>query len=375
MTPAQHTKFELLGNGVHIPLETALFIADRFGPRPLTLADYASTSGVTLELGNDVWVNAPINEHNPNMVFDPLHDLLVDREQLVLRRRMTGRELPVRFAPVPEYQDHKNGAGQPYTEYVNTHGDRARISPVRGCAMRCKFCDIPYEHKGHYQALEIDRLIEAAARAFSDPVQPASHLLISGGTPGPRDYVYLKNIYRSVITAFKDKRIDIMMVPVPDIVDLDELADAGVHQLSLNLELWDREIATRITPEKARYSRESQLDFIAEAVGRLGRGRVRSILIVGLESIESTLEGVEALVKIGCVPVLSPFRPDPITELSAVPPPSVDAMIRTFEGASDIAHKHGLNLGPYCIPCTHNTLTLADGGVDYHYHDRRPATI
>jgi organic radical activating enzyme len=375
MTPEQHTKFELLGHGVHIPAETLSFITARLGPRPLTLADYASTSGVTLQLGDHVWINAPTREHNPNMVFDPLHDLLADTDQLILRHRKTGLELPVRFAPVPAYQGQKNEEGRPYTDYVNTHGDRARISPIQGCAMRCKFCDIPYEYKGNYQALAIDRLIESAARAFDDPVQPASHLLISGGTPGPRDYAYLKHMYRSVITAFKEKQIDIMMVPVPDIIDLDDLADAGVRELSLNLELWDRDVAARVIPEKARYSRESQLDFVAKAVDRLGKGRVRSILIVGLESIESTLEGVEALAGIGCVPVLSPFRPDPITELSAVPPPSVDVMVRAFEEASNISEKYGLSLGPHCIPCTHNTLTLADGTDKYYYHERHPATI
>src|ERR1700722_858431 len=38
------------------------------GQRDLTPADYASTTGLILELDDDVWVNAPIIDYNPNFV-------------------------------------------------------------------------------------------------------------------------------------------------------------------------------------------------------------------------------------------------------------------------------------------------------------------
>lgn len=375
LSPAQTVKLALFFGGIRISREAEDYITETLGPRPMTLADYASTTGIGLALPDDVWVNAPIATYNPNIVFDPRHELLVHDRQLFIRGVDDRVEIPARFVAVPDYHDQRNGAGELFTEYVHTHTDRARISPVRGCAMRCKFCDIPYEFKGRYYPKPVGRLLEAAQRAFDDKTQPAAHLLISGGTPGPRDIKYLKEVYRTVITTFKGRGVDVMMVPSADIVDLDDLIDAGVDELSLNIEMWDRDLAARIMPEKHAAGRDTYMGFIARAVERMGPGRVRSILMVGLEPAESTLEGVRALSAIGCVPVLSPFRPDPITELANLAPPSVETMTRIFLEARDIAWSYGLKLGPKCIPCSHNTLTLSDGSSDYGYHERRPTLV
>src|SRR5262249_55407644 len=252
LTPAQLAKFELFHDGITVTQQAEAFIGQSRTNAPLTLADYASTSGVTLVLEDDVWVNAPIATYNPNMVFAPHHELHVDADRLFVRNKDTGQELPARFVPVPAYHNQRNAHGELFTEYVHTHTDRARISPIRGCAMRCKFCDIPYEFKGRYLPKPLVRLLEAAARAIDDPVQPAAHLLISGGTPGKRDYDYLRKVYRCVISAFEEIDVDIMMVPMPEIIDLDELMAVGVNQLSLNVEIWHRERAAQIMPEKYR---------------------------------------------------------------------------------------------------------------------------
>ena len=241
--------------------------------------------------------------------------------------------------------------------------------------MRCRFCDVPYALKGQYRTRPVERLLEALTCALADPVQPAAHILISGGTPAERDYGYLRGVYRSVLSAFKDIPVDIMAVPIAALIDVDELAALGVNELSLNLELWDGDRARRVMPEKDRLGRDGSLTFIAQAVRSLGRGRVRSILMVGLEPLESTLKGVEALASVGCVPVLSPFRPDPKTELAALAPPSAAEMMQVFAEASKIANQFGIKLGPRCIPCSHNTMTFTDGSDFYRYQARRPNLI
>lgn len=372
---AEQTKFALFFGGIEITSEAEAFVMRPFGERPLTLADYASTSGVSLALEGDVWVNAPIAAFNPNFVFEPRHQLRVEGEQLFVADKCKGYEIAAQFVPVPAYHNERNAEGELFTNYVHTHTDRARISPIQGCSMRCRFCDIPYEFKGRYMPKAVERLIEAAARAIADPIQPASHLLISGGTPAPRDHDYLKHLYRSVITAFPGTEVDIMMVPLPGVLDLDDLIDAGVRELSLNIEIWDRDIARQLMPEKFAQGLPFYLDFIAEAVDRLGPGRVRSILMVGLEPAERTLEAVEALASVGCLPVLSPFRPDPITDLATLPPPSEEFMTQVFLEARERAARYSLKLGPGCIPCSHNTMTLADGSDDYHYHEHRPRLL
>jgi len=48
---------------------------------------------------------------------------------------------------------------------------------------------------------------------------------------------------------------------------------------------------------KWKASRERYLDFIQEAVLIFGEGNVRSLLMVGIEPLEDTLRGIEALAK------------------------------------------------------------------------------
>lgn len=102
-----------------------------------------------------------------------------------------------------------------------------------------------------------------------------------------------------------------------------------------------------------------------------GNGRVRSILVIGLEDAETTLRGVDFLASLGCDPVLSPFRPSRGTALTALEPPTDEYLMRVYDRALGIVAAHGVRLGPCCIPCQHNTLVLPDGSPDYWYSEDR----
>ena len=154
-----------------------------------------------------------------------------------------------------------------------------------------------------------------------------------------------------------------MMVPIPEVIDVERLAQIGVHELSINLELYDEEIARRLMPRKYKQGRDHLLEFVRHAASVLGTGRVRSMLMVGVEPMEDTLRGVEALVEAGGVPVLSPFRPDPSTPMSRRAPPSADALRETYVRALRITDGAGAALGPSCGPCSHNTLTLPNSAA------------
>ncbi len=161
-----------------------------------------------------------------------------------------------------------------------------------------------------------------------------------------------------------------MMVPLPGVLDLPELVAHGVAELSINLEVYSRERAREVARHKFNQGLPFYLDFIEEAAGILGPGRVRSMLLVGLEPPEDTLAGVAAIAERGGVPVLSPFRPDPVTPLRATPPPSASVLREVFLAAREIAHAHGIPLGPSCPPCSHNTLNFAEDleGCRGHAH-------
>lgn len=372
LTPAERLKFGLLAEGVAIDPAAQAYIDAGNGGRAMTPADYASTSGIILALADDVWVNAPVAAHNPNFVSDPEFVLTVGDEGL----RVEGRGLAseARFWLPPAYHGEVGGDGAAFNSYAFTHGDRVRASPVEGCAMTCKFCDLPYEFR--YRTKSIDGLVAAVQRALDDEIQPAKHVLLSGGTPRPADYGYLRDCYRAVIEAFPEIDVDIMMVPIDEVMDARWLDDLGVAELSINLEIFDRDLARSIMRRKADQGRDHYLDSLESAARVLGPGRVRSMLMVGIEPLESTLEGVAAIAARGCVPVLSPFRPDQATPLRAMAPPSAEVLEATYLQARAIAADHGVPLGATCIPCSHNTLTLAEAGSgDASYFHGVPHTI
>ena len=365
LTIPQLTKLRLMTEGVSITRAAAHVLSLHETNRPLTLADYATTSGVTLQLDPDIWVNAPILAYNPNFVSSaPSFTLDVEgHSDLVVRNHEI--VLPVKPLPVPDYYNERNSSDEFYTSYAITHADRVRISPIEGCGMVCTFCDVPYKAK--YRRRRIDGLIDAIGRALADDALPARHVLISGGTPRAEDNDFLKTVYLTVATTFSELEVDIMMVPTPGLLDLPVIYDAGIHGLALNLEIFNPEIAKRVMRAKHDLGLPYFLSFIEDAVVQFGPGRVRSLLVAGLEPLEDTLKGVEELAKRGCDPVLSPFRPDPATPLRNQPVPSAAFLTRLYLESLEIVARYNVKLGPRCIPCQHNTLTFPDGSGAYYY--------
>lgn len=370
LSAAERLKFRLLAEGLVISDAAQAYIDERNGGRPMTPADYASTSGVILELDDDVWVNAPIALHNANFVTAPTYVLDLEGDHLVVRG--SGLESAARFWLPPAYHGTTNDQGEPVNDYAFTHGDRVRISPIEGCSMTCKFCNLPYEFR--YRTKRVDGIVDSVRRAVEDPIQPAHHVLISGGTPKSQDVEYVRDVYRAVLEAFPDLAIDIMMVPRDDLLDPVWLGEMGVNELSVNLEIYNEDLGRKLMRQKAAQGLDTYLRYLERASEVLGGFRVRSMLMVGLEPMEDTLAGVRAIAERGAVPVLSPFRPDPATPLRDSVPAGAAELEEVYLRSYEITTELGVPLGPRCIPCSHNTLTFARTG-DAHQHHGRPNMI
>ena len=143
------------------------------------------------------------------------------------------------------------------------------------------------------------------------------------------------------------------------------------------MEVWGDATARRVMPRKHKQGRDHYLDYLAHGARVLGGHRVRSMLMLGLEPLEETLEGVEAIAELGCVPVLSPFRPDPSTPLRDWAVPSAALLREAYVRAREITERYGVPLGPPCLPCAHNTLTFptGTGHGDAHVRHTEPRTV
>ena len=364
LTAAEQLKFLLLAEGLTISSAAQAYIDEGNCGRAMTPADYASTSGIILELDDEVWVNAPIAQYNANFVENPSFVLDLDGQSLFVRG--LGLESAARFWLPPDYHGKNNDQGESLNSYAFTHSDRVRISPIEGCSMVCKFCNLPYDFR--YRTKRVEGLVDSVSRAINDPMQPAHHVLISGGTPHSKDVGYVRDVYEAVISGFPGIPVDIMMVPRDDLLDPVWVDKIGVNELSVNLEIYNEDLARKIMRQKADQGLGTYLDYLDRASSILGGHRVRSMLMVGLEPMEDTLAGVRAIAERGAVPVLSPFRPDASTPMRDHEPPTAKFMEETYLRAREITTALNTPLGPGCIPCSHNTLTLAESGDAAVYH-------
>ena len=91
LSVAQRLKFQLLAEGIEISRLARKALREATSQSDLTPADYASTTGLILELDDDVWVNAPINDHNPNFVSGSRFVLDYGVDGLSRARRRAGQ--------------------------------------------------------------------------------------------------------------------------------------------------------------------------------------------------------------------------------------------------------------------------------------------
>lgn len=159
------------------------------------------------------------------------------------------------------------------------------------------------------------------------------------------------------------------MIEAPsDSVFLDELYKCGLNEVGMNIEIWNRSLAKKLMPGKGSIPLRRYLGALEHAVSIWGSaGAVRSILIAGLEPLESTLKGVEELAKRHVMPILSPFRPVPNTPAENHSMLDGETMFRLWVEAQDICENHGMTLGPLCVCCQNNTISAPLGDKYIYY--------
>ncbi|MDR1467432.1 MAG: hypothetical protein LBI55_03345 [Oscillospiraceae bacterium] len=247
--------------------------------------------------------------------------------------------------------------GKKITKYVNTYTDRIRIQAMHGCANSCKFCNAK---ESGYNFNDIEGLDEAFQIALAQ--SNASHSFISTNNVKDEDGLKkLTEIIEYFGKKYCDMGLDLMTSPrgFTSYTDssqyapyLNHIKDNGIQGIAVDIELNNSDKFKYYCPEKFLIGQENYFRFIEQAVEIFGVNHVRSVLIVGLESLEETLKGVEKLAQRGCNPVLSPLFPYGEANI----PPNAELFILAKTKSEKICEKYGIKMGPLCGPCVHNTL-------------------
>lgn len=353
-------KVELLARGLRIA-PSAQEATARLG-KPALRVRSGSCGGLDVVLPGEVMVNCPVNERFAQESPWAL-EVLDGRLTITSSQAPT---VPVKLVACPAYYLATDERGLPLSRVGQLCGDRLGIGLTNNCfywrapERRCKFCSIGLNLKNEQRDKELDQILAVVDAAYTDPVAPARHILLGGGTPDGSDAgaVRIAQAARA-IKARWPQPIYAMIAPPAEDHFIDLLKESGVDELGMNLELYDQAIARELMPGKQQLiGLQRYVKALEHAVTVFGPINARSIMIVGLEPPESTLRGVELLASLGVMPILSPFRPMVGTELEYHPRPSVELLWEVCLAATEIAAGFGLPLGPVCIPCQENTLNV-----------------
>lgn len=248
-----------------------------------------------------------------------------------------------------------------YKNIAFISGDRLRIKPEQRCFFKmtgkgCSFCPgiihSPKSVEG-YSLADIQEVVD-----YCIMNEEFRHILIGGGSSDPCTD---NNKLISVIQYIRnrtEKPLYLMALPPNTTDELNAYISAGVNEIAFNIEIYDRKLAQKYMPGKGMYPLEHYIKLLNHAVFKLGKGNVRSMLIVGIESIDNTLKCIELLCKNDIQPMLSVFRPAINCGMSHIIPPSNTDLFFLYEAATEICNNYGLTLGPTCPSCQNNTLAL-----------------
>lgn len=244
--------------------------------------------------------------------------------------------------------------------------DRLRIHHSPNCLFQtmekgCKFCDVP----GNSICFDEDDIKEVIDWHLKN--EEFRHILI-GGASGeyPHEYVRIIKIIE-YIKAKSNKPIYIMTLPPTDISVLDQYYALGVDEVAFNIEIYNRDYAKKIMPGKGHIPLSTYQKALLHSVKLWGNtGKVRSLLVYGLENDMDFLEGIKWLSSHGIQPIISPFRALCGTAYANTVPPNTEKLIKIFNQVSDICKKYNMNPGPDCIYCQNNTLSFDSRVVFQH---------
>ncbi len=340
-------KCALLTQGVRVSDEVQdLYVNGKF-------IKIATFDAIDITIDNDIVINCPtktkfvelspfsIQKHDDEVALFYLNDFI---SQIKIAEQ---EQLPVKYT--------RNNINIHRIGYLTT--DRLRIKHTSICLFKkkdhgCKFCHITSVSDAE---IPLDDIFETIDQYQSNV--DFKHFLIGGPSNSYQNEEYYVNKIARYIRLTSNKPIYVMSIPPVDANTLEQYYNSGVTEVAFNIEIFDREIAKTVMPGKGDIPLNQYELALKKSSQLFGKENTRSMLIIGLDSQESFLRGIEYLCKLGVTPMISPFRPMDKTELSNFVPPTINYILETYFKTKEICKKYGIKLGPTCVYCQNNTLT------------------
>lgn len=323
-----------LGPGVHDHPEIAGLAS---GP------DYVARS-LELVLPEDVWVSAPIGDRftaaSPYELRAAGDIFVVDGNE---------QRCEVRIVPPPRFYAETTRSGLPMRKVGSAYGGYIAINPATGCdfvprGMACRFCDLSTRAPERAAPIPVQDVIDTVRAAFAEGAVEFAYLHIGYLEGEDAGLGFLEPYVRAIKRHF-DTLVAVQLQPPQHDVWIDRTYAMGVDALSYSVEIHDPELLQRhCSGRAAQVGRQRYYDALAHAASVFPSGTVWSDLIVGLEPVESTIAGIDALVGLGVLPVLSLFRPLDEALLRDHPLPAAAAVAPVFAHLFNAVRKARINM-------------------------------
>lgn len=271
--------------------------------------------GLQLLLPDEVRVLVPIDDHTATtapytVVAEADRAFVVDGGPL---------RVEVRPGPVPQFYGRRTSTGRPMWQIATVAGTYLLVSPAAMCGFStlgspCSFCREGARPVGERErAASIADVVEVVRAAFEEGA--AEFVLFNTSVYDVEDGgIGFLTPYVEGVRRHFDTFVAVQVHPPRTNDWIDRTYAMGVDALSYNLELFDPDVLGRHCIGRVRYiGRDRYLDALAYAASVFPAGTVWTDLVLGLESAESTMAGIDAIAAVGVVPVLSVHHPGPDT--------------------------------------------------------------
>jgi hypothetical protein len=126
-------------------------------------------------------------------------------------------------------------------------------------------------------------------------------------------------------------------------------------RVTMNIEVFNEQLFEVICPGKTRlYGRSKLLQALEHAANVVRGRRVHSILIAGLEPVDSTIAGINYLASIGVTPIINVFHNDRGSHYENHSRPSFEHLLEIAQALQSVYQEYRLT--PYWKGCGRNAL-------------------
>jgi len=256
----------------------------------------------------------------------------------------------VELVETPRFYRNQTRSGARMGNISSLHDRLLMLYPTMGCGFfalpgaACQYCqfdsmlndDVPPMR----DPLELVEVVRAAlAEREIDTVY-----LYNGFSPEPD--VGLSRLLPLVALLRRHlphQQIALETVAPKNLTVIDDLYAAGLDIFVCNVEVTDEARFTEVCSGKANHGGQARIWEVLHHAQKIFRqGAVVSHLIIGLEPLASTIDGMKKLIDAGIVPLLIPFRPLPGTPLKDQPLPSLDDVEFALLKQSELVIHSGL---------------------------------